>query len=158
MESLIAVHLAALPHLVPVRRQPPVHLVGVRAIPLRLGQPFVETEEGGLRAVSHLEIHPSAPVSLLNYRRPHPTLPAVIPTPCPGVRPHLIKGYDLGQRPPTAAVLALLARVRNRFRAWQAFLTHKYTVPAFIPSIRLMASMLLPSAYMATAMFFTRSG
>ncbi len=37
------------------------------------------------------------------------------------------------------------------------FLTQEYTVPAFSPVTRLMASMLLPSLYIDTARDFTSS-
>ena len=39
---------------------PYVHLVGVGAVFLRLGQSSIEPEESNLRAVPHLKVHPLA--------------------------------------------------------------------------------------------------
>ncbi len=64
----------------------------------------------------------------------------------------------MGNARPRLRSLRCSPVIWSRFRDWQAFFDPGIDGPGLDSNIRLMASMLLPSAYMATAMFFTRSG
>ena len=109
MQTLIPVHRSALPHLMPIRRQPAVHPLAIRAIQLGLRRPFVQPQKSGLAAVANLKISPLAPVPLLYHRRPRPNILPLATPPSPPISPHLSKSNHrrrLGSRYASSALCA----------------------------------------------------